>query len=211
MSDSTLAVIGLALAVVWVGWRIARAVDGHARNTREIANLSASEAGFGLCVTDDTWRGVIEQVIADAVGETVRIRSFLGLGIAPRARGRCWSMRFDGADGRTYVFGSSPDGAPGRRRKPVEIGYATHRFAPGELHAVWDFFAGRMTELPHLAAEPAAWHLALIDDVNPEGTPVEVNPRRPALDASRRLQIAEPFRLPRAHRWWLSVEERASA
>lgn len=158
----TLVMMALAVAAAWAGWRLIRALDS-------LAQAAWAVALRGVRADEASWRGAVEQAVADATGEAVRVSGFLGLGRAEVDGAQCWSLRFSAGHGREVAFTSVPAGLPGARGRPVEISPATQPIAHAEIHAVWEFFA-RRTEHELLAVRAPrgrSWWLSVLEERRP--------------------------------------------
>ena len=147
----------------------------HADVLRTLSWQRDMIAAARIYIDDGTWRGIAEQVAADALGEPVDIAAFSGI-----VAGRVSWLRFVLRDGRALVFATAkyvPD-CYGQGRRLI---LKHHAHALGELQALWAYF-GR--ELGQSSAIPrhSDWYVL----------PLQV-PQLKLLHPAR-IQLAAPLR-----------------
>ncbi len=100
----------------------------------------------------DGWRKVLDQLLADALGEagaSVGPAGVLDLSVEPAPR-----FTVSGENGRLYLFTTAPEllrkvGLVGRREEPLPLDASLHPAARAEVQAVWEHLAAqRLTPRP---------------------------------------------------------------
>lgn len=135
----------LAIVILLGAGLVACAVLDHADVMRTLAWQQMMLTATRINVDEGTWRGITEQVAADALGESVEIIAFSGMSV-----GRGSWLRFVLRNGRALVFATTPQ-VPECRGRGHRLYLKQHAQAIGELQALWAYF-GR--EAGHAGAIP---------------------------------------------------------
>jgi hypothetical protein len=141
---------------------VAIAVRNHARVMRQIAHWQASREAESARITDSNWRRVVQQLIADSLGQVVQIESLIAISVQPVPH-----IRFRATNAHVYGFclGKRLPQCPAR---PRHIDGMTHPSAPGELRALWLYFAVKM-RMPEMLPRRDSWY---VFDVSPHLSPL---------------------------------------
>ena len=163
---------------------VACAVLDHADALRTLSWQRDVIAAARVYIDDGIWRGIAEQVAADALGEPIDINAFSSM-----AAGRVSWLRFVLRDGRALVFATArrvPE-CHGRGRR---LNLSRHACAIGELQALWAYF-GRETGLPHAIPRHCTWYVLPLQSPQLR----LLHPAHIQLAAPMRRSIHQQFRL----------------
>lgn len=152
---AAIAVMGLSV-LVGAGL-ITAAIRTHARTLRDVAVFEASSSTYRTEVNATNWKGIAEQVIADATGRVIAVDALVSMSIQPVP-----TLRFRAMNGQVFVFslGGEWDGPTRSSMQTGRVARIQHLATVLELQALWCFFAASM-HLPSHLPHAQQWHVAV--------------------------------------------------